>query len=51
MGKNAEPNLQEIRCEDLELIILAQNTCAPVVQRMTCAIGIVASMVANKREN
>ena len=32
MGENAETNLKEISCEGSELIILAQNTCSPVVQ-------------------
>jgi len=32
MGEYAETNLKEIRCEGLELIVLTQNTCAPVVQ-------------------
>jgi hypothetical protein len=31
-GENAETNLKEIRFEVLELIILAQNMCASVVQ-------------------
>jgi hypothetical protein len=32
MGENAETNLKEIRFGGSELIILAQNTCSPLVQ-------------------